>query len=79
MSASIGNGQVAQVVLRLSRQARCTNSLSVEAPSTWASRSANSPFMSPKPMISVGQTKVKSFGQKNTTSHLPHRLSLWPG
>ena len=29
------------------------------------------PFSLPKAAISVGHTKVKSFGQKNTTSHLP--------
>ena len=29
----------------------------------------------PNAAISVGQTKVKSFGQKNTTCHLPGKLS----
>src|SRR5690606_31553599 len=53
------------------RHARCTNSLSTEAPSTCASRSANASFCRPNSAISVGQTNVKSFGQKNTTSHLP--------
>ena len=33
----------------------------------------------PKPAISVGQTKVKSFGQKNTTFHLPASVSLVAG
>src|SRR5258707_10216571 len=39
-----------------------------------ASRSLNSPLSLPKAAISVGQTKVKSFGQKNTTFHLPASL-----
>src|SRR5882672_11970426 len=36
-----------------------------------ASRSLNSPFSLPKAAISVGQTKVKSLGQKKTIFHLP--------
>src|SRR3954462_9663628 len=39
------------------------------------SRSAKSPFSLPKPAISVGQTKVKSLGQKKTSFHLPLSLS----
>ncbi len=44
-------------------------------PRTWASRALNSRSSLPKAAISVGQTKVKSFGQKNTTCHLPGKLS----
>src|SRR3954468_927871 len=36
-----------------------------------ASRSLKSLFNLPKPAISVGHTNVKSFGQKNSTFHLP--------
>src|ERR1700742_122492 len=43
------------------------------------SRSLNSPFSLPKAAISVGQTKVKSFGQKKTIFHLPGLLSLETG
>ena len=43
---------------------------------TTASRSSNSPFSLPNAAISVGQTKVKSFGQKKTTFHLPASDSL---
>src|SRR3546814_3401884 len=60
--------------------ARCTNSLSVETPTSCASRSANSPFRASKPTISVGHTKVKSLGQKKYTPHLPPSdalLSSW--
>ena len=46
------------------RQAWCTNSESMEPPRICASRSANSLFSLPKAAISVGQTKVKSLGQK---------------
>ena len=49
---------------RLCFQAKCTNSLSVLPPRTCASRSANSRLSLPNAAISVGQTKVKSFGQK---------------
>src|SRR6056297_452132 len=44
------------------RHAMCTNSVSVLAARTWQSRSANSSERSLKALISVGQTKVKSFG-----------------
>ena len=70
MSASIGNGRSFRSSW-FCRQARWTNSLSVRHAETTASRSANSPFSLPKAAISVGQTKVKSFGQKKTTFHLP--------
>ena len=70
MSDSIGNGRLRSSSLSL-RQARCTNSLSMLTPNTCAPRSANSRLSLPKAAISVGQTKVKSFGQKNTTCHLP--------
>jgi len=46
------------------------------APSSCASRSANSRVRRPKAAISVGQTKVKSFGQKNTTCHFPASRTL---
>src|SRR5260370_25506066 len=36
-----------------------------------ASRSGNSSLSLPKAAISVGQTKVKSLGHKNTIFHLP--------
>ncbi len=36
----------------------------------------NSSFNLPNAAISVGQTKVKSFGQKNTTRHLPSKSPL---
>ena len=39
------------------------------------SRSANSLFNAPKAAISVGQTKVKSLGQKKITFHLPASLA----
>ena len=39
-----------------------------------ASRSAKSLLSLPNAAISVGQTKVKSLGQKNTTFHLPASL-----
>src|SRR5690242_3770330 len=58
------------------RQARWTYSLSIERPSNSASRSSSSPAMALKPTISVGQTKVKSFGQAKTTRHLPAWLRL---
>ena len=61
------------------RQARCTNSESVLTPSTCASRASNSLLSLPKPAISVGHTKVKSFGQKNTTFHLPLKLPVENG
>ncbi len=48
-------------------------------PSTCASRAWNSFSSLPKAAISVGQTKVKSFGQKNTTFHLPGKLSWRDG
>src|SRR3954468_22748526 len=41
-----------------------------------ASRSLKSLFNLPKPAISVGHTNVKSFGQKNSTFHLPG-LDAW--
>jgi hypothetical protein len=47
----------------------------VLTPRTCASRSAKSSFRRPKAAISVGQTKVKSFGQKKTTRHLPAYVS----
>ena len=61
MSASIGKGSSFRSTW-FCRQARCTNSLSVLAASTWQSRSANWLFRSAKPLISVGHTNVKSFG-----------------
>src|SRR5690606_35668678 len=61
------------------RQARWTNSLSIETPSNCASRALNSLSSLPKAAISVGHTKVKSFGQKNTTCHLPVKLSCVNG
>src|SRR5579862_7656855 len=73
-SASIGNGSERSSSFSR-RQARCTYSLSMLAPSTCASRARNSFSSLPKAAISVGQTKVKSFGQKNTTFHLPGKLS----
>src|SRR5262245_19033725 len=72
MSESIGNGRFFSSSLVL-RHAWCTYSLSVETPSSWASRALNSLSSLPNAAISVGHTKVKSFGQKNTTRHLP----LW--
>src|SRR5580698_5196278 len=75
MSDSIGNGRSLRSGWFL-RQATWTNSLSVLTPSTWASRSAKSRFLFPNAAISVGQTKVKSLGQKNTTFHLPGYSSL---
>jgi hypothetical protein len=45
------------------------------APSSCASRARNSFSSFPKAAISVGHTKVKSLGQKNTTRHLPGKLS----
>jgi multidrug efflux pump subunit AcrB len=70
MSASIGKGKLFSSSLCW-RHARCTNSESVLTPSTCASRSLNALFSFPNSAISVGHTKVKSFGQKNSTSHLP--------
>src|SRR4249920_2885381 len=70
MSDSIGNGSVFSSSLVL-RQAWCTYSLSVDTPSSCASRALNSLSSLPKAAISVGHTKVKSFGQKKTTRHLP--------
>jgi hypothetical protein len=45
--------------------------VSVLAPSSCASRLANSAFFDPNSAISVGQTNVKSIGQKKMTRHLP--------
>src|SRR6185436_15167404 len=70
MSASMGKVRSLRSGWLL-RQARCTYSESIETPSTWASRSAKSRLRLPNSAISVGQTKVKSLGQKNTTFHLP--------
>ena len=61
------------------RQARCTYSLSMLAPSSCASRALNSLSSLPNAAISVGHTKVKSLGQKNTTFHLPGKLSWVKG
>ncbi|CNK69491.1 Uncharacterised protein [Mycobacterium tuberculosis] len=75
MSESIGKGSF----LRSSccaRHWKCTNSLSIDTPRICASRSSNSSFSLPNAAISVGHTKVKSFGQKNTTRHLPGWSSL---
>src|SRR3982751_7123802 len=72
MSESIGNGRFLSSSLVL-RQAWCTYSLSVDTPSSCASRALNSLSSLPNAAISVGHTKVKSFGQKKTTRHLP----LW--
>ena len=44
-------------------------------PSSCASRALNSFSSLPNAAISVGHTKVKSFGQKNSTRHLPGWLS----
>ena len=55
------------------------HSLSVETPYSAASRSANSLLSLPKAVISVGQTKVKSFGQAKSTSHLPAKLCSLAG
>ena len=74
-SASIGNGRSFRSSWSC-RHARCTNSLSVDTPYTTASRSLKSSFSLPNAAISVGQTKVKSFGQKNTIFHLPASVSL---
>src|SRR5579863_3890492 len=70
MSESIGKGRLRSSSLSL-RQARCTYSLSTLTPNNCAPRSLNSRLSLPKAAISVGQTKVKSLGQKNTTCHLP--------
>ncbi len=75
MSESIGNGNFFRSSC-CARQLKCTNSLSIETPRTWASRSANSSLSLPNAAISVGHTKVKSLGQKNTTRHLPGWSSL---
>src|SRR6185312_7158618 len=56
MSESIGKGNF----LRSSccaRQLKCTNSLSIDTPSTCASRSSNSSLSLPNAAISVGHTK----------------------
>ena len=70
MSESMGNGRSLRSGWFF-RQATWTNSLSVLTPSTCASRSRKSRFFFPNAAISVGQTKVKSLGQKKTTFHLP--------
>src|SRR6185437_11104418 len=61
MSASIGNGRSRKSLWSL-RHAMCTNSESVLAARIWQSRSLNWASRSAKPLISVGHTKVKSFG-----------------
>src|SRR5262245_55694089 len=72
-SASMGKGSSRRSACER-RQARCTYSLSVLAPRSCAPRAANSGWRRPNSAISVGQTKVKSLGQKKTTSHFPG----WP-
>src|SRR6185437_3708083 len=61
MSASIGKGKSRRSLWSL-RHAMCTNSESVLAARIWQSRSLNCASRSAKPLISVGHTKVKSFG-----------------
>src|ERR1700755_2136128 len=78
MSDSIGDGRFFTPSLVL-RQAWCTYSLSVETPSSCASRALNSLSSLPNAAISVGHTKVKSLGQKNTTFHVPGKLSWVKG
>src|ERR1700758_5783604 len=78
ISASIGKGRFFSSSLSR-RHARCTNSLSMLTPRICASRALNSLSSLPKAAISVGQTKVKSLGQKNTTCHLPGKLSWVKG
>src|SRR6185437_10738129 len=70
MSASIGNGRSRRSLWSL-RHAMCTNSESVLAARIWQSRSLNWLSRSAKPLISVGHTKVKSFGKKHTHVPLP--------
>ena len=43
---------------------------------TWVLMASNSPEASLKEAISVGQTKVKSSGQKNNTTYLPKNTQL---
>src|SRR5882724_9981150 len=78
MSASIGKGRFFNSSLSR-RQARCTNSLSMLTPRICASRALNSLSSLPNAAISVGHTNVKSLGQKNTTCHLPWKLSWVKG
>ncbi|COZ26208.1 Uncharacterised protein [Mycobacterium tuberculosis] len=75
MSESIGKGNVLRS-LCCARHWKCANSLSIETPRIWASRSSNSSLSLLNAAISVGHTNVKSFGQKNTTRHLPGCSSL---
>src|SRR5581483_11131471 len=70
MSASIGKGRFFKSAWWL-RHAWCTHSESMLAPRICVSRSWNSLFSLANPAISVGQTKVKSFGQKKYSFHLP--------
>ena len=68
MSESMGKGRSFSSAL-CCFHARCTNSESVLTPSSWVSRSLNSECKAPNSAISVGQTKVKSLGQKKIASH----------
>ena len=74
VSASMGKGTVFRSSF-WARHWKWQNSLSPETPRICTSRSSNSPLSLPKAAISVGQTKVKSLGQKKTTRHLPGWLS----
>ncbi len=78
MSASMGKGRFFSSSFSR-RQARCTYSLSMLAPNSCASRARNSLSSLPKAASSVGHTKVKSFGQKKKTFHLPAKLSCVKG
>ena len=45
----------------------------MEAASSWQLSFSNSFALSLKAMISVGQTKVKSFGYQNRMTYLPYK------
>src|SRR5699024_1462701 len=61
MSDRRGKGTLLSSSL-VARQLKCANSLSIEPPRTCVSRSWKSSLSLPNAAISVGQTKVKSFG-----------------
>ena len=70
MSASMGKGRSLRSAWSVAMRA-WTILVVGAAAEDLASRSANSLFSLPKAAISVGQTKVKSLGQKKYTFHLP--------